>query len=286
MGSPLASWRLLVEPNPRPGALNMAIDEAVLRAVVAGQVPSTLRLYGWTPPALTLGRGQPYADADVVALRRDGVDLVRRMTGGTAVLNRHELTYAVCVSDRDFRLAGSIAESYHDISRALLLALESLGLAEARAESQVVRVTGQGAPSSLTPTTRSRSRERTPVCFAIPSDYEITVGSRKLVGSAQMRVRGGILQHGSLPLDGDLGAISTYLASRPAPDGVRSLALTLADALGRTASWEEVAEAMVAGFGAALNVTLVPGSLTPGELAQADGLVAEKYGNQAWTARV
>ncbi len=84
-------WRLLLEPRPRPGALNIAIDEAILRAVVAGQSPPTLRLYGWSPPALTLGRGQPCADADVGALERDGIDLVRRMTGGTAVLNQDEV---------------------------------------------------------------------------------------------------------------------------------------------------------------------------------------------------
>ena len=101
------TWRLLFDVHPRPGTLNMAIDEALARAVAARRAPPTLRLYGWSPPTLTLGRGQPYADADREALRRAGVTLVRRMTGGTAVLNRDELSYTVAVTDREPRLAGS-----------------------------------------------------------------------------------------------------------------------------------------------------------------------------------
>ncbi len=268
-----ATWRLLFEPQARPGPLNMALDEALLRAVAAGQAPPTLRLYGWAPPALTLGRGQPHTDADAEALRRDSITLLRRMTGGTAVLNREELTYTVIAGDREPRFAApNIAESYRGISGALLVGLTHLGLAYAEAG-------GSAAP-------RERGGNRTPVCFEIPSDYEVTVGRQKLIGSSQMRIRGGILQHGSLPLTGDIAAISRYLTTRPDPDRIRSLALTLNDALGRRVSWEEAALAVVAGFETALNLTLVPGPLASSERARVDVLLAEKYANPAWTARI
>ncbi len=267
-------WRLLLEPHPRPGALNMAIDEAILRAVAAGQSPPTLRLYGWSPPTLTLGRGQPSADADVAVLAKAGVDLVRRMTGGTAVLNRDELTYTVAVAENDLHLAGTIVESYRAVGAALVSALASLGLTTAEAKEHE---RGVGPPSS---------RDRAPVCFEIPSDYEVTVGGRKLIGSAQMRVRGGILQHGSLPLKGDIGAISAYLTQRPDPVRIRSLAITLQEALGRFAPWAEAAGALIAAFRETLDLSLVESSLSRDERAQAEALLTAKYGNPSWTGRL
>ena len=274
MRYPPATWRLLLEPHHRPGALNMAIDEAVLRAVAAGKAPPTLRLYGWSPPALTLGRGQPYADADVVALQRDGIHLVRRMTGGTAVLNRYELTYAAVVTDDEPRFAGNVAESYQGMSAGLLSALVHLGLtsAEARGRNRDVD--------------RRVPRVRTPVCFEIPSDYEITVDGRKLVGSSQMRVRGAILQHGSLPLVGDIGDISAYLTERPDPARIHSLTVTLRDALGRVVSWEEAAKAVVAAVSDVLDLTFVQSPLTRDERQHVETLLADKYGSPAWTTRL
>jgi len=278
MSYPRARWRLLFDARPRPGPLNMAIDEAVLRTVASREAPPTLRLYGWAPPALTLGRGQPYTDVDVEAVARGGITLMRRMTGGTAVLNRDELTYAVMATDDDPRFSGqSIAESYRGISGALIRGLEGLGLEYAAAQGR--------DPASSDRRPRRRA-ERTPVCFEIPSDYEVTVEGRKLVGSSQMRIREGVLQHGSLPLRGDIAAISRYLTTRPDPDRIRSLALTLYDALGREVSWNEAAAALLEGFRVALNLELLPGPLTRGERRLVETLISEKYGNEAWTERV
>jgi lipoate-protein ligase A len=255
----------------------MAIDEAVLRSVASRKAPPTLRLYGWAPPALTLGRGQPYADADIGALRRHGITLLRRMTGGTAVLNRDELTYTVAATVKEARFsAPNIAESYRGISGALLVALERLGLVYAAASGRDPTDGGRAI----------RAADRSPVCFEIPSDYEILVEGRKLVGSSQMRVRGGILQHGSLPLTGDIADVSRYLTARPDPARVRRHALTLHDALDRLVTWEEAAEAILAGFRDALNLTLIPSPLTPDERESMERLVVEKYANEAWTARV
>lgn len=263
----------MIEPRFRPGTLNLAIDEAILRAVAAGLAPPTLRLYGWSPPTLTLGRGQPSTDADLPSLRRDGITLLRRMTGGTAVLNRDELTYAAMVRPHDPRFAGPIAESYRGISLALVSALRKLGVTE------VIAASGRDRGPDPRPA-------RTPVCFEIPSDYEITVGPRKLVGSSQMRIRDGILQHGSLPLRGDIGAIGQYLTSRPAPERIRSHAMTLYDALGRTVTWEAAAAAVTVAFRDVLDLELVPSPLTAGERKRTETLVAEKYGDEDWTHRI
>jgi lipoate-protein ligase A len=265
-----ATWRLILEPHPQDGALNMATDEALLREVAAHRSPPTLRLYAWSSPAMTLGRGQPFADADVAALHADGITLLRRATGGTAVLHEDELAYTVAVTNDEPRLTGDIVESYRGLSAALLYALEKIGLRNAEASTHA----------------DAHREPRSPVCFELPSDYEITVGQRKLFGSAQMRIRGGILQHGTLPLSGDIARISDYLTAHPPAERIRAHALTLCDALGREIAWHEIADALVEGFAATLNLTLTSAPLLPAERHLIDQLVAEKYTNPAWTGRI
>jgi lipoyl(octanoyl) transferase len=275
---PPATWRLIREPYPKPGPLNMAVDEAILRTVADRAAPPTVRLYGWSPPTMTLGRGQPFEDADLPALRRHGVTLVRRMTGGTAVLNRDELTYMVAVPAGEVRFSGSVAESYRGVSEALLDALRRLGVRDAEARGR--------ADGGERPHAPARSTSRSVVCFEIPSDYEITVGTRKLVGSSQMRVRGGILQHGSLPLTGDIADISRFLKARPDPARIRSRAVPLDAVVGHAVTWEETADAVVGALMEVLNLTLVESPLVPAERERMDTLVSEKYGNEAWTRRL
>lgn len=279
---PSATWRLFLESHPQAGALNMATDEALLREVAARRSPPTLRLYAWSPLALTLGRGQPFADADVAALAADDVTLLRRATGGTAVFHEDELSYTVAATNDEPRLAGGIVESYQGLSAALLYALEKIGLRNAAANSHAESRGGPHSPGAV----RSPGVVHSPVCFEIPSDYEITVGQRKLFGSAQMRIKGGILQHGTLPLSGDIARISDYLTARPPADRIRAHALTLRDALGRAVAWREIADALVEGFASALNLTFIPAPLLPAERRLIDQLVIEKYTHPAWTEKI
>jgi lipoate-protein ligase A len=243
----------------------MAIDQAIFEAVVAGRSPPTLRFYAWSPPCLSLGRGQPLADADLPACRAAGVDVVRRPTGGRAILHTDELTYSVTLLQSDPRAEGGVLESYRRLSKGLLAGLFQLGV-------PALQSVGQPKPSA----------ELTAVCFETPSDYEITVDGRKLVGSAQWRARRGVLQHGTLPLYGDLTRIVDHLAlshtARVAQRrdlGLRAITLELA--LGQTISFTQAAQALVAGFGQALNLTLVSGGLTPQERARTDVLRACRY---------
>lgn len=270
---PAARWRVLRTP-PHDGATNMAIDEAILLAVAAGAAPPTLRFFAWDPPCLSLGYAQSVGDIDLARLRSHGYDLVRRATGGRAILHTDELTYSVTAPDSDARLSGGIVESYRRLSAGLLVGLERLGL----------NVNNhRGAPAA------SLSG---PVCFEVPSNYEITAGGKKLVGSAQLRKQGVALQHGTLPLTGDITRICEVLAfddeaarSR-ARAHVAARATTIADVLGTELDWETAATAMAVGFAQALNVELKPGALSDWELETVEQVRAEKYGNGEWTTRV
>ena len=253
----------------------MAVDEAILRAVAAGLVPPTLRLYAWEPPCLSLGRAQKVSDADLGALQSAGFDLVRRSTGGKAILHADELTYSVVTPQGEARVAGGIVESYRRLSAGLVRGLERLGVPNLTADRR-----------SSPPPPGGAGGGSGPVCFEVPSDYEITVGGRKLVGSAQMRSRGVVLQHGTLPLYGDITRICALLAARPDPIQVHARALTVTDALGRTVTWDLAAGALAAGFAETLNLQFEAGALTAEERAWAVELQSEKYATAEWTNQV
>ncbi len=246
----------------------MALDEALFHSVLAGGPPA-LRLYAWSPPTLSLGRGQPLRDVDQAALQARGYGLVRRPTGGRAVLHADELTYCVVAVESEAGLEPGLLGSYRGISSALLAAFHSLGLEAVEAQP---RSANHGAKG--------------PVCFEVPSDYEITWQGRKLVGSAQMRSNGALLQHGAIPLAGDLAAIADVLTARPDPQAIRDRTATVSAALARPVTWAEMAQAVCAGFSQALGIILQEDSLTPAEEERAATLLATKYAQDEWTGKV
>jgi lipoate-protein ligase A len=261
-------WRLILHP-PRDGARNMAIDEALLEETAAGRSLPTLRLYAWEPPTLSLGFAQPAADVDRDALRRLGWGLVRRPTGGRAILHTDELTYSITAPETDPLMQGGVLESYRRLSLGLLAGLRLLGV-EVQAD--------EGA--------RGRA-VRNPVCFEIPSQYEISAGGKKLIGSAQARRLGGVLQHGAFPLGGDLARILQALAGpQIPPERVRRRAATLGELLGREVSWREAADAVARGFADTFAIEFRRGELTGREETRADELARGKYGAAEWTNRV
>ena len=217
----MVSWRLLITP-PARGAWNMALDEAILEHIGRGASLPTLRLYAWDPACLSLGHAQPFADVDIGRLRAHGWEVVRRATGGRAILHTDELTYSVIGSAEDPLLAGGVLESYNRLAGALLHAVQRLGLPVEMKE-------GKANPTGTS----------NPVCFEVPSTYEITVHGKKLIGSAQARKKEGVLQHGSLPLTGDLTRICQALvfddesARAAAAQRLLARATTVESALGR-----------------------------------------------------
>lgn len=261
----MRQWRFIYD-TPSDGVYNMAIDDAILEFVNAGDVLPTLRLYGWSPPCLSLGYGQRSTDADLDRLARLGWGIVRRPTGGKAILHADELTYSLTLPAEDPLAQLDIVASYREISRALMQALQCLGLQPQSdpADSQQLKQAGA-------------------VCFEMPSHYEITVGGRKLIGSAQLRRKGALLQHGSLPLTGDLARICDALvhpdeASREmAKARVHTRALTLEEAVGTPILWEDAANALVSAFEQVFDVQWLDDNYTAAELAYAELLVNNRY---------
>jgi lipoate-protein ligase A len=264
-------WRLL-DTAQDCGAANMAVDEAILRAVQASLVPPTLRLYGWHPPCLSLGQAQPAAEVDWEACRRLGIDVVRRSTGGRAILHVDELTYSLAAPESDPRVAGDIVSSYRKISAGLLAGLRLLNV--------------PGLESKPQASSTHRVLPASPVCFQAPSHYEITVDGKKLAGSAQKRSRGALLQHGAIPLRGDIARICRLLLPRPKEAALRARATTLEAAIGRVPSFDELAAALALGFSQALGVELAAGQLTLQEQRWAAELRRDKYGRDEWTRRI
>ncbi len=263
----MKTWRLLKTSSPANGIWNMALDEAMLEACGRGEVLPTLRLYAWEPPCLSLGYAQPISDVDVVRLRALGWDLVRRPTGGRAILHTDELTYSVIAPLSEPTVQGTLLESYQRIAQALLEALRMIGL---KVEVQELAASPPGQNTN-------------PVCFETPSIYEITVDGKKLVGSAQARRKEGVLQHGTLPLWGDLRRILQVLvfpdeaARHRAGDRLLEHAATVESCLGRLVSWEQAADAFCQAFPSVLGLNFEEMDATPGELARARELMELKY---------
>lgn len=260
-----ARWRLLIDAEPRDGAWNMALDEALMDAVAEGASPPTLRFYQWEPACLSLGKRQPLDGVDHANAAADGVDLVRRTTGGLAILHTDELTYSVAASPDDPRVAGAILDAYRRLSQGLIVGLDLLGV-----------------DATMSPVTPGGTHAVSAACFELPSAYEITVGERKLIGSAQVRPNGRVLQHGSLPLHGDIARVARYLACerederRDLETHLRARATTLETVLGRRVAFAEAAEALQRGFAQALALELITGEPTQRELAQATSRAAAK----------
>lgn len=260
-----AEWRVIVEREPRTGAWNMAMDEAIAEAVSAGESPPTLRFYRWDPPCLSLGKRQPLGGVALERCARDGVDVVRRATGGWAILHTEELTYSIATTPADPRAEGAILDAYRKLSKGLIAGLHLLEV-----------------PAIMNPVDPLGVHNLSAACFEVPSAYEIVIGGRKLIGSAQTRSGGRVLQHGSLPLAGNIARVVDYLWFQTEDDRaalrahLSERATTLRDVLGRQATFEEVAAAMSRGFAAALYLTLTPGEPTEAELAAATAGMREK----------
>lgn len=270
----MTTWRLIITPAAR-GAWNMALDESILEHIGRGASLPTLRLYAWDPACLSLGHAQPFADVDTACLKERGWELVRRLTGGRAILHTDEITYSVIAPSDEPRVTGTVLESYNRLAGALLLAVQKL---ELPVEMKEGKPADTAAPN--------------PVCFEVPSTYEITVNGKKLVGSAQARKKEGVLQHGSLPLAGDLTRICQALvfadeaARAAASQRLLDRATTVESVVGGVVSWETAAEAFIYAFETQLGLKLEQDELSESECKRTEELVTEKYDHPSWTERV
>jgi lipoyl(octanoyl) transferase len=267
------AWRLLVDA-PAGGAWNMAVDEILLEGVAAGTTSPTLRFYEWTPACLSLGYFQSLEVVDVDGCRALGVEVVRRPTGGRAILHDRELTYSVALPASVLGHDGGVLPSYYRLSLALRDGLRRLGV-----------------PATLAPeSAASGPTAHGPVCFDRPSAHEILLHGRKLVGSAQMRRGGAILQHGSILIEPRIDQLRACLrlphdsAASTVDDGSKRIEDRVAGLaeVGVTQP-RQIADAIGDAFAARFGVSLEQAPLQPVELAAARTLAASKYQSVAWT---
>jgi lipoate-protein ligase A len=274
MKYPFQKWQLLITP-PSPGGWNMAVDETIMELVDQNEAVPCLRLYAWEPPCLSIGYAQTFSDINLLLLANLGWDWVRRPTGGRAILHTDELTYSVIAPSSDPRLTGGVLESYRRLSPALLTALHILNI-----------------PAISQPGKISNSQFNGAVCFEVPSNYEITVDGKKLIGSAQARRKNVVLQHGTFPLSGDLTRIIQVLSfpdeqtRQTARLRLLSHSTTAEQVLGRGITWQDAANAFISGFQTELSLEFIPASLSPQVITRAEHLLRKKYAHPAWLKRI
>jgi lipoyl(octanoyl) transferase len=265
-------WRFLNTGYHCPG-MNMALDEAILLTCEAGTAPPTLRVYGWQPPALSLGYAQHVSkEVNVEACHRYGIEIVRRPTGGRAVLHDDEVTYSVVMPITSPDGTRTLTEHYHLIGLALAESFTHLGLAVCLARPQR-SVSARQAPS--------------PACFAALSRYELSVSGKKLVGSAQKRGQYALLQHGSIPLSLDRQRLFQCLRVPPEQhDALVQEAYATMIAVHEAATTPiaitDIHAALRHGFAATLAAPMIEGELRPEEWQMACKLYTTKYASTVW----
>lgn len=276
-------WRLILS-GPNGPAENMAIDETLLTSVSEGNAPPTVRFYGWQPATLSIGYFQKAREeVDLAALEERGLGFVRRPTGGRAVLHDAELTYSIVVPEAYPGMPPTVNEAYRMLSDGLVEGFRKLGLQAGMADS--------AAPGRKSAVASAGSA----ACFDSPSWYELVVEGRKVAGSAQVRQKGVILQHGAilLELDADLLFSVLRFPAERIRDRLKAAFLDKAVAINDLLRLQgkppvtvrQAEEAFAAGFAEGLGIRLEPGALTAAEQEMAERLARNKYGRDAWNLR-
>lgn len=258
------AWRL-IDSGARDAAYNMALDEAIARGTAEAGAEPTLRFFAWSVPSVTLGCFQKadQVEADYCAAR--SIPVVRRPTGGRAILHGLELTYSFSASAAEGRFSAGLFESYGSLGRAFHRAFLSVGLPAVMHESR--RAEGDHKRSAL--------------CFRSTSYGEITVHGRKVIGSAQRRWPTAMLQQGSVPLTLDRAEMARVFKGAEGETGtLLALREVIAD-LGL----ENLKQAVATAFEDVFQVSLRPEAPTAAEEDRAEALVIQKYAHPSWTLR-
>ena len=261
------AFRLILQP-PMEGGRNMAIDEALLLRASEGDVAPVLRLYGFSPPTLSVGRFQRLEGMiDRDKIKKSNITLVRRPTGGQAVLHDQELTYAVILNKAHMEPFSKRA-IYRFISSLLLEGLRMLNIDGAMNRKRI------GSPYN-------------PDCFRTSAEYEIAGGDgNKLIGSAQILTRSASLQHGSIPFNSSYTGISNYIIpDQPAAKGqeVGGKPASLESELGRSISFSEAVSAFTEGFRKLIRIE--ESDLNHEEIELAEELYLTKYLKREWNLK-
>ncbi len=262
------SFRLIIHDKMN-GRYNMAVDESLLEGMKGGEQQPVIRLYGFSPPTLSLGRFQKTGGLlDYVKIEEDGITLVRRPTGGQAVLHDDELTYSVIMARTHIEPFRKRV-IYNFIAKLLLQGLKLLGV-----------------PARINRVLKGDLHQ--PNCFATSGEYELVSdeqsGSRKLIGSAQVTTREGVLQHGAIPIGDSYRNIRRYLMPKgidsPEDERINEKATCIEEITGKIVSFERCRKIFAEAIISSLPVEI--SNLTEEEKRRADALLAEKYSTDKW----
>lgn len=253
---------LIIEDRPNSGSWNMAVDEALFNYVQREKGASILRFYRWETPTISIGYHQKVKEVvNLDFLDEKGIALVRRITGGKAVLHDDEITYSFSSSDPLFIENKSVLESFFLISSALIEGLKILGI-----------------PAYLSTRKKEGLYKTNLPCFSYPTGNEILVHEKKLIGSAQKRTKDALLQHGSIPITMDIITLSK--ATLTSPEILNGNIITLKELL-EEIDFTEIANSLKEGFSRYFNCNFKPFDLT--EIKnEAKKIEMEKYCNQSW----
>jgi len=264
-------WRF-INSGIADGYTNMAIDEAIMSCYSEVKRIPTLRIYGWNPPTVSLGYFQNIKKAlNLEDCKKLGIDVVRRLTGGRAVLHQHEITYSIIIGEDYPDIPQSVVESYKFLCRGLI---EGLKLA--------------GANVSMECGKKNLRGESTQACFDSPSTYEIVYEGKKLVGSAQVRKNGVILQHGSILVDIDINKNIAILGRNEKEKQLLEQILgnrtaTLKQILGEDGNFKNIPDLIFRGYSEALGINGQLDNLFTEEESMCSELI-KKFSSETWTS--
>jgi lipoate-protein ligase A len=259
-------WRI-IDTGSMNAAYNMALDEAISRSVLNGSVPPTLRLYGWSVPSVSLGYFQSIREIDVPYCKGNSIPIVRRPTGGRAILHGREVTYSFSAKNEGPSFSDGLLSTYGSLSRAFHRALSSLGI----------------DVSVKTRQARARDLTKSALCFQSVSYGELSVGDKKVMGSAQKRWREGFLQQGSIQLRIDSEEMERVFRKADRQHILSSMTglENIISSLSRDALAASIREA----FEEVFQVQLITSDLSEEEGELALHLQREKYLSEEWTFR-
>lgn len=257
-------WRFL-DTGSLDAFRNMSIDEAVLTSFSPSRTPTTLRLYQWSKPSLSIGRFQRYDEIDWETCSRLGIDVVRRPTGGNALLHKSELTYSFIAPES--QLPPSFHDSCCHINRALKQAFAGLGIA---------------TETPIKPEFRLR-----PVCFMSKSGGELTHKGKKILACAQVRKNGVVLQHGSMVIRHDPELLLSLVnlpheKKEKALDGYLSGATSISECTSEEIDIRNLKDTVVSGFSDAFEADFISSEMKPEEVSMFNELLDGKYKRTAW----
>ncbi len=260
----------LITSEPQNGFMNMAIDEAIAIACNKGIAPPTLRLYAWNPPCISVGYFQDVDQViDISECKKQNIAIVRRLTGGKAVLHNKELTYSIISPSKNHIFSNGIKGSYKLIADCLLHGINDLGISAEITERPSIKENGFS-------------------CFLDTSFYEISVKGKKLIGSAQKRWKNLFLQHGSLIISPSYIQLAGLLRFNNHEDRTRFINLhnekstSIEEETKRGSDIFEIKSSIKKGFEEKIGIKLFEGELTDFEKEEAERLLKEKYGNENW----